>query len=343
MVNAGTRVTICLAISLVLVVSTACGQDSTDGSERGQGLSPGVPGFGAAASVPRPSFLEKSAVWTSNLFLRLGARITPGAQPNTRIVYRHIRVWYTPCEPLPMSVVAPIIMRDLYSGSEIYLDRDGLVRPRPKPAYRSKMGRARLEAILGNKSLMENILTFPECPERVELPSKPRLCPGLSGWPDYDTENIGEPPIPKVGIAKLNSCMGLGWTISYCWPIGAEGHTCEGGKNRSALSDAEANGIATSDARKITTASWKVYITVVGDESSMGRVSRIQAFPILEETPELELGRVAYTLHPHGGEGFSQFTPPDVPEGVYLLVTRYESPLGEVEHGFKVRFRHGAR
>ena len=67
-------------------------------------------------------------------------------------------LWYLPCEPLPMGAVAPVIMRDLNSGSEIYLDREGLVRPRPKPAYRTKMGRARLEAILGNKSLMKDVL-----------------------------------------------------------------------------------------------------------------------------------------------------------------------------------------
>ena len=229
-----------------------------------------------------------------------------------------------------MSPVAPIIMRDLYSGSEVYLDREGLVRPRPKPDYRTKMGRARLEAVLGNRSLMEDVLTFPECPERVERVSKPRLCGGLSGWPDYDTEDIGEPPIPKVGIApdKGRSCTSLGWTVSYCWPIGAEGRVCEEGKNWDALSGAETRGMYPQH--------WPVYLMVIGDESTLGQVTRVQVFPILEETPELDLGDEAYTFHIHGGESISEFDPSDVPSGLYLIITRYESPLGEVEHGFKV-------
>ena len=334
MVRGRAKTGICMAVAVIIgsLMAVSCGQGGSAGPTVGQGASPGVPGFGALASVPRPGFLEKSAAFTSNLFLGFGARITPGAEPNTRIVYRHIRVWYLPCEPLPMSPVAPIIMRDLYSGSEVYLDREGLVRPRPKPDYRTKMGRARLEAVLGNKSLMEDVLTFPECPERVERVSKPRLCPGLSGWPDYDTEDIGEPPIPKVGIAvNKRGCMGLGWTVSYCWPTGPGRHTCEEGKNRDALAAAEAKGMAMGHRN--------VYLPVLGDESGQGRVTSIQAFPILEETPELELGEEAYTLHPHGGERMSQFIPPgDVPEGLYLLVTRYEASVGEVEHGFKVRF-----
>ena len=37
------------------------------------------------------------------------------------------------------------------------------------------------------------------------------------------------------------------------------------------------------------------------------------------------------------GETLEQFATPYVPEGVYLFVTRYESELGEVSHGFKVK------
>ncbi len=314
MVKAGARIAVWLMTSLVLVVGVACGQGNTGGSEAAGGSSKYAPPPGGFYMHPpflrvpgnqKPGFLEKSAAFTSNLFLGFGARITQGEYPNTRIVYRHIRVWYLPCEPMPNPpAAAPVIMTDMFSGSRVYLNTEGLIDPSPNsasPEYRSEMGRARLEAVLGNKSLMEDILAFLECPERVEAASKPKLCSGLSGWPDYDTENIGEPPIPKVGIAGLNSCMGLGWTVSYCWPTGAESRTCEEGKNWSALSGAEARGIATSDARKVATAPWKVYITVVGDESSPGRVSRIQAFPILQETPELELGNAAYTLYPHGG------------------------------------------
>ena len=260
-----TGIWLAMVITIASFVVAACGPGSSAGPASGQGVSPGFPGFGAAASVPRTGLLEKSAVWTSNLFLRLGARITPGAQPNTRIVYRHIRVWYLPCEPLPMGAVAPIIMRDLYSGSEVYLDREGLIRPRPKPDYRSKMGRARLETILENKSLMEDVLTFPECPERVALASKSRLRQ-LPGWPDPHLVDIGEPSIPKVALSKGSSRgsdpVHPGWRGKYCWPLDGGQHTCE--------DVVEWTGLAQAEPLRATSWRGRLFVHVLGDDIEPG-------------------------------------------------------------------------
>lgn len=335
MVSRRVRTGVCLAMAFTTasLMVVACGQGATAAPAVGHGISPGVPGFGAAASVPRPGFLEKSAVWTSNLFLRLGARITPGAQPNTRIVYRHIRVWYLPCEPLPMGPVAPIIMRDLYSGSEIYLDREGLVRPRPKPDYRSKMGRARLEAILGNKSLMEEVLTFPECPERAGLASKSRLRQ-LPGWPDPHLVDIGEPSIPKVALSEGSSRgsdpVHPGWRGKYCWPMDGGQRTCEDVVEWSGFSEAEP--------LRVTRRSGRLFVHVLGDDTDAGGVTRIQLFDILEEGPILRLGEEIDSVQAEEGKTLVKYDPPEVQPGFYVIIASYESSLGEVSHGFKVSY-----
>ena len=59
-------------------------------------------------------------------------------------------------------------------------------------------------------------------------------------------------------------------------------------------------------------------------------------FTIQEEGPSLKLGEEVYSVEAEEGETLEQFVTPDVPEGVYLFITRYESELGEVSHGFKV-------
>ena len=324
------RTGIWLAIIIASFVVVTCEQGSSAGPAGGQGISPGVPGFGAAASVPRPGFLEKSAVWTSNLFLRLGARITPGAQPNTRIVYRHIQVWYRPCEPIPMTVVSPLYMRDLYSGSVVYLDRDGLVRPRPKPDYRTKMGRARLEAVLGNKSLMEDIVALSECGRKV---SESRLR-RLPGWPDPHLVDIGEPSIPKIALSKGSSRgsdpVYPGWRGTYCWPTDGRQRTCE--------DVVEWAGFSQAEPLRVTWGSGRLFVSVLGDDAEPGGVIRIQLFNILEEDPVLRLGEEIDLVQAEEGETLVKYDPPDVPPGFYMIITSYESPLGEVSHGFKVAY-----
>ena len=84
---------------------------------------------------------------------------------NTKALDGDLHVWYIPCGNLPATRVAPLSVTDLYSHSKIYLNRDGTVKTSPKPDYRNAEGRARLEAALKDSSVMEQVLTFPECPE----------------------------------------------------------------------------------------------------------------------------------------------------------------------------------
>ena len=257
--------------------------------------------------------------------------------------YLHVR-YLPPCEivPSPAEWVASIVLTDLHSGSIVYLNRDGTAS-RFKPDYMTEQGKATLEAALEDSSVMEQIVARPECPEiyrRVHV-SEPRFCGGLSGWPDQKMENIGEPPMPKVGLSKddptRGSCMGNGWVGSYCWPMGGEARRCEERDDWSELAGAETY--------PITKGPRNSHITVVGGSTYSGRVSRIQMFPMRVEPSILKLGTVvklgeeAYSLHVQEGETITQFAKPDIPEALYLLVASYESPLGEVDYGFKVELK----
>lgn len=257
---------------------------------------------------------------------------------NTRVIDGDIHVWHAPDCPRINSAewVAPIILTDLRSGSYLYLNQDGSVSTAPEPDYRSDEGRERFAEVLEDGSLMELIIAPFECPEPVAVESAPRFCGGLDGWPDPDAVDIGEPPVPRVGISHVDSlggyCMGHGWTGSYCWPAGVKGRTCKERDDWNELTGAETYGM--------TMGSQKALVTVLGDESSPGRVTGIQLFPVIVEEPEFELGQEAYSLDAHEGENITLFELPDVSEGVYLLITKYESPLGEVEHGFKIELRN---
>ena len=85
---------------------------------------------------------------------------------NTRIVNGDLHVWHIPtCPPVPPATwVAPVILTDLRSGSNLHLNRDGSVRDSPAPNYRSGEGRKRLTEALADSSLMELILAPMECP-----------------------------------------------------------------------------------------------------------------------------------------------------------------------------------
>ena len=85
---------------------------------------------------------------------------------NTRIVNGDLHVWHIPtCPPVPPATwVAPVILTDLRSGSNLHLNRDGSVRGSPVPDYRSDEGRKRLNEVLADSSLMELILAPMECP-----------------------------------------------------------------------------------------------------------------------------------------------------------------------------------
>ena len=62
-----------------------------------------------------------------------------------KIIGEYLQVRYTPpCEriPRPAEWVAPIILTDLRSGSYILLNRNGTVKTRSKPQYKSEQGKA---------------------------------------------------------------------------------------------------------------------------------------------------------------------------------------------------------
>ena len=268
-----------------------------------------------------------------------GVQTPADAGYNTRVVDGDIHVWHAPRCPRISSAewVAPIILTDLRSGSHLYLDQDGSVRTSPRPDYRSDASRKRFAEVLADSSLMELIVIIPfECPEPTSPDSGERFCTELRGWPDPDSVNIGDPPIPQIAFSRVDSlggfCMRHGWTGSYCWQTGVKGRTCEARENWGELTGARAYAISI--------ALHKGNVTVLGDESNPGRVTRVQLFPVLVEEPELELGKEAYSLHAREGETIALFELPDVSEGVYLLITSYESPLGHVEHGFKVELRN---
>ena len=257
---------------------------------------------------------------------------------NTRVVDGDIHVWHAP--PCPQihsaSWIAAIILTDLRTGSYLYLDPDGSGRKTPGTDYWSDETRERFAEVLEDVSLLELIITPFECPLPPAPGSETMFCTGLTGWPDPDTVNIGEPPFPQVAISSFDSlggfCMGHGWTGSYCWQAGVKGRTCEAREDWDELIGVRAYAMAKESHTGV--------VTVLGDESSPGRVTGIQLFPVLVEEPEFELGEEAYSLFAQEGESIAQFELPDVSEGVYLLITSYESPLGHVEHGFKVELRN---
>ena len=85
---------------------------------------------------------------------------------NTRVVDGDIHVWHIPtCPPAPPATwVAPVILTDLRSGSNLHLNKDGSILDSPAPDYRSDEGRKRFTEALGDSSLMELILAPMECP-----------------------------------------------------------------------------------------------------------------------------------------------------------------------------------
>ena len=100
----------------------------------------------------------------------IGCQLGLGAQPpalpapdmgatdsDQKIIDGYLQVRYTPpCEriPRPAEWVAPIILTDLRSGSYILLNRNGTVKTRSKPQYKLAQGKATLEAVLKDSSVM---------------------------------------------------------------------------------------------------------------------------------------------------------------------------------------------
>ena len=87
---------------------------------------------------------------------------------NTKTVADDIHVWYAPtCPPVPPATfVAPIILTYLGADSYSYLhlNRDGSVKDIKVPDHPTDEAQERFDEVLQDTSLMEQILTSPECP-----------------------------------------------------------------------------------------------------------------------------------------------------------------------------------
>lgn len=86
---------------------------------------------------------------------------------DTKVIEGYLSVEYFPlCEPVPRPAlwVAPIKLTDLRSGSYVYLNRDGTAKASPKPVYLTEEGREAIEAALMDDSVLERIVTQPDCP-----------------------------------------------------------------------------------------------------------------------------------------------------------------------------------
>ena len=303
----------------------------------------------------------KAAVWLALVVLSLvvvgcqwgvGARAAapppppPPPQPSTeardhneKVIDGYLHVQYIPCEPTGAAYVAPIILMDLRSRSFILLNRNGTVKTNSKPRYTSEEGKAALEAALDDDSIVKQIVARPTCPDSVYKPDLRQR----GGWPDANAVDIGEPPMPKVGMGTSPMSIGAppsyvypGWRGAYCWPVGGSSRECEETADWKGFGGAEAMG---------ATAGTRIYVAVLGDEANPGVVRRVEVFPVRMEWSlrklgrELHLGGRAYRFVATKGETLEKFVMPKLPAGDYILIADYESPLGEVEYGFKVEVR----
>ena len=111
---------------------------------------------------------------------------------------------------------------------------------------------------------------------------------------------------------------------------------CEETADWKGFGDAEAMGAS---------AGTRFYVAVRGDETNPGVVRRVEVFPVRMEWSlrklgrELHLGGRAYRFVATKGETLEKFVMPKLPAGDYILIADYESPLGEVEYGFKVEVK----
>ena len=86
----------------------------------------------------------------------------------------------------------------------------------------------------------------------------------------------------------------------------------------------------------------RFYIAVIGDEANPGRVVRVRVLPARERRSlwgrgrEIQLGPEVHRFVATRGETLEKLVMPMLAAGEYMLIADYESPLGEVEYGFKV-------
>ena len=260
---------------------------------------------------------------------------------NEKLIDGYLHVWYIPCPqepPPPFDWVAPITLTDQRSGSHVYLNHNGTLKARPKPRYTSEEGRAALEAVLQDSALIEQVVARPSCDDRQ---SDDRRIRQQGGWPDAYAEGIGEPAIPKVAISTVpSSTLGVaiypGWRGSYCWRMNGDKQECEDVEYWEGF--AEANALLS---RPDST----FHFTVLSEEASPGRISRIRMHTIQKRWALREFRRVVkrgeevYSAEAQDRQSLDMIQVPGIVDGSYMLVASYESPLGEVEYGFKVEVR----
>ena len=298
----------------------------------------------------------KAAVWLALVVLSLmvvgcqwgiGARVAPTPRPplpptpaasDQKVIDGYLQVRYAQCPRWPSQVdsVAPIILTDLRSGSTVFLNRNGTLQTRPKPKYESEQGKATLEAALKDDSLVKQIVARPSCEEAYNPTVKQR-----DGWPDAYAEDIGEPPMPKVAIGVTPEYANAppqlvypGWIGAYCWPVSGGSRECEDTAAWKGFGAAESISVGSGT---------RVYIAVLGDDANPGVISRVRVFPAQERRSMrnpgrgLILGEEVHRAVATKGTTLEKFVMPKLPGGVYMLIASYESPLGEVEYGFKVK------
>ena len=267
---------------------------------------------------------------------------TPTAN-DQKVIDGYLHVVYIPScalRSVPFSWVAPISLTDLRSGSVVYLNRNGTLREKPKPDYKTGEGQAAIEAALKDRALVKEIVGRPACPEKVYTPEVRQQ----DGWPDAYAEDIGNPPMPKVVMGTWPKFTESpppygypGWRGAYCWPVGGDSRECDDSATWRGFGGAEALGPG------------RFYVTVLGDEANPGVVVRVRVFPAKEKRPsrvrgrELQLGSEVHRVVAAKGETLEPFVLPRLPFGDYMVIADYESPLGEVEYGFKVAVPAGRR
>ena len=263
----------------------------------------------------------------------------PGAgavSADQKLVAGNLHVEYIPPCALrgaPAEWVAPIRLTDLRSGSVVYLNRNGTLRESPKPDYKTEEGKAAVETALNDSALVKEIAGRPPCPEPVYMPEIRQQ----DGWPDAYAEDIGNPAMPKVAMgtwprfAESPPPYGYpGWRGAYCWPVSGGDRECE--------DNAAWKGFGSAKALE----PGRFYVTVLGDDANRGRISRVRVFPAQERRSgrgrELHLGAEVHRVVATSGKTLEKFILPRLPAGDYMLIADYESPLGEVEYGFKVAY-----
>ena len=296
----------------------------------------------------------QSAVWLVVVVLSLvvvGCQWGIGAQPaapppppppptptanDQKVIDGYLHVVYIPScalRSVPFNWVAPIRLTDLRSGSVVYLNRNGTLTERPKPDYKTGEGQAAIEAALKDGALVKEIVGRPSCPDPVYDPTVKQR----DGWPDAFGEDIGEPTMPKVVLGVSPSSIETpprnvypGWRGAYCWPVSGGERECE--------DSVSWKGFGRADALR----PGRFYLAIIGDEANPGMVVRVRVFTAQERRAnrgrgrELHLGAEVHRVVATRGETLKKFTLPRLPGGDYMIIADYESPLGEVEYGFKV-------